>query len=159
MTALRQAKQTVLVFPTRPPIDVDTEEDPDNQLGLSEEEALVDDELYVDDTFVEESPKGAEGGQSPAQVAPALPNSSGPKGCEAPSNAATVNSRTLPAEYARLSRFATGKKISRFPETQKLWSSGKKDVLFRQWVANNGDPDAIERKLKVVASQKKEGEC
>lgn len=103
--------------------------------------------------------RGQRGGQSPAQVAPELPNSSGPKGCEAPSNAATVNSRTLPAEYARLSRFATGKKISRFPETQKLWSSGKKDVLFRQWVANNGDPDAIERKLKVVASQKKEGEC
>ena len=62
MTALRQAKQSVLIFPTRPAIDLDTEEDPDNQLGLSEEEALVDDEVYVDDTFAVESPKGAEGG-------------------------------------------------------------------------------------------------
>lgn len=69
-----------------------------------------------------------------------------------------VNSSTHRKEYAAMSRFCKSKKVAKFPQMEKMWNSGKKDELIKQWVACHADPDAIECSLTITAEQRKEGE-
>ena len=144
------------------PVEIDLDEEPEEEFPLVDapyQEEVVDEEPEEPADKMPEVPEVAV--PQPQQGAPQPPDL--PLGLvekvEPPlSTAATINSRTHPAAYAKMSRFCNNaKKMVKFPEMGKMWSSGQKDVLFQQWVSNQGDPDAIECKLKVVASQKREG--
>lgn len=157
-------------FCVRPPTALELSSGDESEVfGHDDDDVLVDapgqDEMVDDEVPVPPKNGGDDGGAPDPPIAPASPVDPGPtppdqdqaSGAGATVN---VNSRSYPAEYAKFSRFGNNaKKLAKFPEMQKMWVSGRKDQLFKQWVANQGDPDAIECKLTVTASQKKEGEC
>ena len=70
-------------------------------------------------------------------------------------------SSTHKKEYMQFTRWGKGHDIAKFPECSKLFVGGAKDKnkLFTEWMKANKNPDAVEGRLKILASQKREGTC
>ena len=70
-------------------------------------------------------------------------------------------SSTHKKEYMQFTRWGKGQEIAKFPECSKLFVGGAKDKnkLFTEWMKANKNADAVEGRLKVLASQKREETC